>query len=173
MRADITLTKVGQADLGSLLIFSKKTFFDAFYHLNKPGDMEAYAAKVFNEATLAAELNNPASEFYFACIRCEIVGYIKLNYGPAQTDVNDDASIEVERIYVSAFHQGKQIGQQLMDHAISIAKEKQLSYVWLSVWEHNQKAISFYQRQGFGIFGQHDFMLGNDLQTDKLMKLKL
>ncbi|GAB3931767.1 GNAT family N-acetyltransferase [Mucilaginibacter myungsuensis] len=171
MRANITLSKVGQADLEPLLIFSKKTFFDAFYHLNNPEDVEAYATKAFAEGRLAEELNDPASEFYFACINCEIVGYIKLNYGPAQTDVNDDTSVELERIYVSSFHQGKQIGQQLMEFAIQTAKDKKLKYVWLGVWEHNQKAIKFYQRHGFKIFGEHDFMLGKDKQVDKLMKL--
>jgi len=41
------------------------------------------------------------------------------------------------------------------------------------VWEHNPKAIVFYQQIGFEHFGHHSFVLGNDVQTDCLMKLKL
>jgi len=36
-----------------------------------------------------------------------------------------------------------------------------------------EKAIEFYKRQGLSEFSTHDFMLGNDPQTDILMQLKL
>lgn len=166
----VIVRKVEPDDLKALLIFSKRTFFDAFYHLNKPEDMEAYAAKVFTTAQLGQELSNPLSAFYFAQIKNEIVGYIKLNCGHAQTDLQNDDALEVERIYVSQFHQGKQIGRQLLNFAIQTALDKQLQYIWLGVWEHNQRAIKFYQQQGFEMFASHDFMLGDDLQKDVLMR---
>jgi ribosomal protein S18 acetylase RimI-like enzyme len=45
--------------------------------------------------------------------------------------------------------------------------------MWLGVWDQNVKAIEFYRRQGLSEFSKHDFLLGNDQQTDILMKLKL
>ncbi|MEY3918157.1 MAG: Protease synthase and sporulation negative regulatory protein 1, partial [Bacteroidota bacterium] len=47
------------------------------------------------------------------------------------------------------------------------------AYIWLGVWEHNPRAIRFYEKQGFVKFDQHIFQLGDDEQTDILMKLSL
>lgn len=40
----------------------------------------------------------------------------------------------------------------------------------LGVWEHNHRALRFYEKNGFIAFGTHIFQLGNDQQTDILMK---
>jgi ribosomal protein S18 acetylase RimI-like enzyme len=41
--------------------------------------------------------------------------------------------------------------------------------VWLDVWERNTRAISFYERWGFVVVGEQDFVLGDDVQRDLLM----
>jgi ribosomal protein S18 acetylase RimI-like enzyme len=53
---------------------------------------------------------------------------------------------------------------------LEIAKLKKSDFVWLGVWEHNKKAIGFYRKNGFEVFDHHVFVLGNDHQTDLLMK---
>ena len=53
------------------------------------------------------------------------------------------------------------------------AREKQAHYVWLGVWEKNERAIAFYRKNGFVAFDTHIFKLGDDEQTDILMKLPL
>ncbi len=170
---NITFCKVEPADVDALLLISKQTFFDAFEKLNNPDDFEAYAREAFTIEKLNSELINPASLFYFAISGHEIVGYIKLNFAGAQTEFNDDAGLEIERIYVLKAYQGQQIGLLLLQHAISVAQNNQLNSIWLGVWEHNVNAIRFYERHGFKIFGSHPFMLGNDRQTDILMKKML
>ncbi|GAB3906410.1 GNAT family N-acetyltransferase [Mucilaginibacter boryungensis] len=169
----ITIRKVDPTHLDKLLDFSRQTFLDAFFHLNKPEDIYAYVDNKLTKANLQDEINNPSSAFYFALLNGEVAGYTKLNRGPTQSDLQDDTSLEIERIYVSKDHQGKQIGKQLMDFAVQTAIENQLEYLWLGVWDKNHRAIKFYQQNGFEIFGSHDFMLGNDLQCDVLMRKDL
>jgi ribosomal protein S18 acetylase RimI-like enzyme len=70
-------------------------------------------------------------------------------------------------------YHGKQIGQMLYDQAIQAAREKNADYIWLGVWEENPRAISFYRKNGFVEFDKHIFKLGDDEQTDIMMKLKL
>jgi len=169
----IDIIKVETSDFNTLISFSKKTFYDAFAHLNDPSDVEIYAAKAFNSDKVLNELSNPFSSFYFAVLGGQPVGYIKLNYLSAQTEFQDENAIEVERIYVSADHQGKKIGNRLLDFAIDLANQNRLQYIWLGVWDKNVNAIRFYERNGFKIFGNHPFTLGNDQQTDLLMKREL
>jgi ribosomal protein S18 acetylase RimI-like enzyme len=170
---NITIRKVSLADLDVLLNISKQTFFDAFEALNNPDDFKAYTSVAFTEDKFRSELNNPNSEFYFAVDQDNIVGYLKLNFATAQTEFQDTEALEIERIYVSSAYQGKQIGQLLLEHAVNKARSAKLKYVWLGVFEKNTHAIRFYERNGFKKFSSHYFMIGNDRQTDFLMKRML
>ncbi|HNX15665.1 MAG TPA: GNAT family N-acetyltransferase, partial [Oscillospiraceae bacterium] len=92
---------------------------------------------------------------------------------PSQTDINDVQSLELERIYVDAKFQGRGLGRVLMEHAIEIARERKKSYVWLGVWEKNDKAIAFYQKNGFYKIGTHLFIMGDEEQIDYIMRRDL
>src|ERR1700712_1360404 len=113
-----------------LLSLSRKTFYDAFEHLNKKDDFEAYTSVAFTYEKLLSEVQNPNTQFYFALINDEKVGYIKLNYSSAQTEFQHENAIEIERIYVLASQQGKKIGNQLLDLAINRAKDEKLQHIW-------------------------------------------
>jgi ribosomal protein S18 acetylase RimI-like enzyme len=169
----ITITPVRPSDVDQLLSLSRKTFYDAFEHLNNPADFEAYTSVAFTREKLLAEIENPDSLFYLGLIDNEPVGYIKLNYRDAQTEFKDADAIEVERIYVLANQQGKKIGNQLLDFSINKAAKEDMKYIWLGVWEHNHSAQRFYTRNGFEPCGSHHFLVGNDEQTDILMKMEL
>jgi len=169
----ITIQLVRPPDVDILLALSRKTFYDAFEHLNNPDDFEAYTSKAFTREQLLSEINNPDSEFYFAMLGDKHVGYIKLNYRDAQAEFQDSDAVEVSRIYVLADQQGKKIGNQLLDFAINKAIGDKMQYIWLGVWEHNHAAMRFYERNGFKAFSNHYFMVGNDRQTDVLVKREL
>ena len=160
-------------DLEVLINLGRRTFIEAFEKDNKPEDFKIYLDSAFREETLYKELQDINSAYYFIYMESSLVGYIKLNENEAQSDINDINSIELERIYVLAEFQGHGIGEWVLRQVISIAKVKNRSYVWLGVWEHNPKAIKFYQRLGFYKFGTHPYFIGNDEQTDWLMRLDI
>ena len=45
--------------------------------------------------------------------------------------------------------------------------------VLLTVWEHNTLALILYQILGFKLIGSEDFVLGQDVQLDYIMKKDL
>src|SRR5579871_4888641 len=135
--------------------------------------MQYYLEDSFSTAKLTEEVNNKGSQFYFAVLDGEIIGYLKVNTGQAQTELKDDQSLEIERIYVQKAYHGKKVAQQLYEKAINIAKELGFGYVWLGVWENNARAISFYTKNGFQPFDKHIFRLGDDEQMDIMMKKPL
>ena len=164
------IIRVNPSDVNILLALSRKTFHESFNHLNTPENMDFYMNQAFNMEKLFSELLNPFSEFYFAIHDNAKVGYLKVNKCPAQSDIRDDQSLEIERIYIDNDYQGAGLGSQLLQSAVNRAKELDLEYVWLGVWEKNTDAIRFYQRHGFEIFGSHPFVFGDEVQTDFLMK---
>jgi len=135
--------------------------------------MTKYLDEYFSLEKLTAEFNNKSSEFYFATIDTNVIGYLKLNFGQAQIELQDENALEIERIYVIKEFHGKDVGQLLYDKALQIARQKNVDYVWLGVWEENRRAINFYTKNGFVEFDKHIFKLGNEEQTDKMMKLNL
>ncbi|MEY4279185.1 MAG: hypothetical protein RL377_1189 [Bacteroidota bacterium] len=170
---EVTIKKVSLNDLAVLQQISKTTFVQTFAEHNSEADMAAFLETSYSLEKLTNELNNPFSEFYFACIHEQVVGYLKINTGIAQTEHKDLAAFEIERIYVDAAYLGKRVGQILFEKAIELAKEKNVSYVWLGVWEENHRALAFYKKNGFVPFDKHIFKLGNDAQTDIMMKFAL
>ena len=167
------IRKINIDDLETLRNLSIQTFKETFEEVNTEEDMQKYLDENLSIEKLKSELENPNSEFYFAENNDEILGYLKLNFKDAQTEKLEENHFEIERIYVLKAFLGQKIGQILFDKAIEIGREKNLEYVWLGVWEENHRAIKFYEKNGFEIFGKHDFVLGEDVQTDLLMKMKI
>ena len=173
MLGQIKLVRCKTEDLDLLREIGLRAFKEAFESLNNPADFAAYIAKAFDFGKLRQELENPASAFFFAKNRGEVVGYLKVNYPGAQTDPQGDNCLEIERIYTFKAHFGQGVGEFLLKKAFDIAQAKNHDFVWLGVWNQNERAIRFYEKHGFVRFGQHDFWLGNDLQTDLLMRVLL
>ena len=170
---NIEIQKVTLNEIAQLQKIGIETFKETFSETNSEENMKNYLEEGFSSEKLTAEIDNKDSEFYFAKLGNEIIGYLKLNFGESQTELKDNKALEIERIYVSKLFHGKSVGQILYDKAIQIAKQKNADYVWLGVWEENPRAINFYKKNGFVEFDKHIFKLGNDEQTDIMMKLKL
>ncbi|MNF59518.1 Protease synthase and sporulation negative regulatory protein PAI 1 [compost metagenome] len=169
----ITIIKVTISDINELQKIGRQTFQETFSESNSEENMKSYLEDGFSEEKLTTELNIENSEFYFAKIDNEVIGYLKVNFGESQTELKDNKALEIERIYVSKEFHGKSVGQLLYNKAIEVAKQKNAEYVWLGVWEENPRAISFYKKNGFVEFDKHIFRLGDDEQTDIMMKLNL
>lgn len=170
---NINIKKVTQNDIDQLQKIGRQTFYETFSAGNTEENMKKYLDEGFTTEKLVAELENKNSEFYFATLDNEVIGYLKLNFGQSQTELKDDKALEIERIYVLEGFHGKNVGQLLYDKAIQIARQKNAEYVWLGVWEENPRAINFYKKNGFTEFDKHIFKLGNEEQTDIMMKLQL
>ncbi|NCB51229.1 MAG: GNAT family N-acetyltransferase [Clostridia bacterium] len=157
-------------DLPVLQDISRSTYKHTFASMNTEDDMNAYLDDAFNTEKLKNELLNEPSFFYFVYADDRLAGYLKLNESDAQTDIHDSSSLELERIYVLGGFQGKGVGRFLMNKAISVASERNKAYIWLGVWEKNESALAFYKKNGFYPMGTHAFVMGNDVQTDYLMR---
>lgn len=161
------------AEVELLQQLARQTFQESFGADNTPENMKHYLQENLSLTKLSAEMGNPDSEFFFAMLKTQPVGYMKLNYKTAQSELFNSRAVELERIYVLKSHQGQQIGQMMFSRAVEAAKEVKAPFLWLGVWEHNTKAIGFYQRNGFTQFDTHPFMLGTEKQIDILMRLDL
>lgn len=170
---NLTIRECTMGDVLKLREISCQTFKDTFEPYNTETDMKAYLEHAYNIEKLSNELSNNDSVFYFVYGDERLAGYLKVNEFNAQSDIKDSHALEIERIYISKEFQGKGVGSILMNKAIEIANNNAKSFIWLGVWENNEKALSFYKKNGFYKIGEHSFFMGDDEQTDFIMRKDL
>lgn len=170
---NIEIRKANQTDTELLQNIGRQTFFEKFTENNTEENMLKYASEAYSFEKISSEINNKSSQFYLAILNAKTIGYLKINFDEAQTELQDPQALELERIYVLKEFQRRKIGQKLYEKTLEIAKQAKLKYVWLGVWEENSSAIKFYKKNGFKAFDTHIFMPGDDPQTDIMMKIEL
>ena len=166
----VTIRRGNGPDAGLLAELGARTFSETFAADNTIENMRAYLAASFNLEQLSAELAEPSSVFLIAEIEGVAVGYAKLHGGEALVEVEGDKPIELVRLYVSREWLGRRVGEALMRACIDEARTAGYQTLWLGVWEHNDRARAFYRKWEFQEVGHHIFQLGEDRQTDVLMK---
>ncbi|HEX6335287.1 MAG TPA: GNAT family N-acetyltransferase [Flavisolibacter sp.] len=157
-------------DAMTIAEISHQTFFDTFGAVNRKEDMEKFLSQQFTKGKLMLEVGAAQNIFLMAYVDDQLCGYVKLRDGEKPPQLRGTEALEIARIYTIRTMTGKGIGSDLMRECIDIAASMKKSVVWLGVWERNRKAIDFYHKWGFEKFGETAFLLGDDLQTDWLMK---
>lgn len=170
---DLEIIRATISHLEDLKVLSRQTFFETFAAQNTKENMQQYLDMEFAEEKLTREISNPDSEFYLARLENKSIGYLKINFADAQTQLKENNGMEVERIYVQKEFLGKNVGQFLFTKALETATKKNMDYIWLGVWEKNLRAIKFYEKNGFAKFSTHFFKVGEDEQTDVMMRKKI
>jgi ribosomal protein S18 acetylase RimI-like enzyme len=170
---NISIREATPNDAPALCAIGIKTFYDAFAGQNSKEDIELYLQQQFRPEVIAQEFTQPDVYFFLAYSGDEVVGYGKLRNVEHPQELEGYNYIELERIYTRQDFHGKGLGAQLLQHATNVSMQRGFDLLWLGVWEHNHKARRFYEKYGFQYFGSHIFMVGNDAQTDLLMKKEL
>ncbi len=173
MQKNLTLKKCDLTDVELLTNISRRTFIDAFEKDNNAQDFKTYLDAAFNKKQIVEELLNPDSEFYFVYNDEDMVGYFKINQNEAQAEPFGNDALELSRIYVLKEYQGQQLGKHILERIVEKARQMHKAWLWLGVWQRNVNAVRFYERHGFSKFDTHSFYIGNDRQTDWLMRLDI
>jgi ribosomal protein S18 acetylase RimI-like enzyme len=156
-------------DLDALQPFFAEVFRQTFAHSTSAENMERYLSTNLSAGQLKSELEVPDPGYVLALQGASLLGFAKLREGSAPARLEGKNALELQRMYVHSSAQGKGIAQLLMDHCLSEVLRRKADVIWLGVWEENHRAMKFYLRNGFSLFGSHTFWLGEDAQTDLLM----
>jgi GNAT superfamily N-acetyltransferase len=165
----ITVRQATTSDAALFTALAESTFVDTFGADNTPENMALYLAGAFGEDIQRSELGDARNTVLVAERGGALVGYAMLREDNAPECVVDRSAIEIARLYAVSHVIGKGIGAALMQRCLDVAVERGRRTVWLCVWEHNPRAIVFYQKWGFVDAGAKVFVLGRDHQADRVM----
>lgn len=158
-----------EGDAPALASFAARTFEETFGRQNRPEDLRAHLARAFGITQQTQELKNPDMVTLMAYHDRILVAFAQVLRQNPPPGIVIDSPAEVHRFYVDGVAHGKGVAQRLM-HAVHRAALKfDARNLWLGVWERNPRAIAFYQKVGFVDRGSHDFFVGADRQTDRVL----
>jgi diamine N-acetyltransferase len=158
----IAIRTATTADAAPLAVFARRCFDETFAAYNTREDMEAYLSSAFGERQQHAEITDPEWITLLAEEGRTMAGFAQIKLEPE--------SIEIHRFYVDRTFHGRGVAQSLMAESEAIAAARAAKRIWLGVWERNDRAIAFYKKCGFRDCGSQQFILGTDVQTDRVME---
>ena len=166
----LEIRRAEPADAGPLAEFAARIFDETFGPDNRPEDMAAHLADRFGLRQQTEEILNPEVVTLLVEDGGRLIAFTQVTtlHAPPAC-VTREAPVEIGRFYVDRSWHGRGLAQRLMAAALDAARSLGGETVWLTVWEHNPRAIAFYEKCGFRDVGSQPFRLGSDLQTDRVM----
>jgi len=160
------------ADAPELDAMAQKIWIATFGHSCSEEDRLAYFATAYGpDGALTRDLANPVYRYRVARAGGAIVGYAKL--GPAWLDVAMPGELQLSQLYVAEDWHGQGIAQALMDWIVETARIDGATALLLTVWEHNARAIRFYERHGFVHVADYAFAVGDQIDRDLILRRSL
>jgi ribosomal protein S18 acetylase RimI-like enzyme len=169
----IELRYANSSDSEMLAVLGRRAFYEAFGAHNDPEDMQAYLDLAFHPDQISKQLSDPEVIYMVAYYHDEPVGYAKLKRHSSPPELSGESCMQLERIYALQAFIGKKIGKALMEECVRKSRDEGCRYLWLGVWQQNQRAIAFYRKWNFKVIGYKKFIIGKEVNDDFIMALDL
>jgi ribosomal protein S18 acetylase RimI-like enzyme len=164
------MIRTGEAsDAKALAELAARTFGETFAADNRPEDIAAHIANAYGTSQQEKELVDPDIATLLVEVDAQFVGYAQLRSGLTPVCVTGERPIELWRFYIARPWHGRGVAQALMNKVERDAYRRGARTLWLGVWERNERAQSFYRKNGFMDVGSHVFVVGTDAQTDRIL----
>lgn len=170
---EITIRKCSIDDAKAIAELGATTFREAFSYLNDPAVIKRYLRTSFSRDSIRMEISQGCSSVFLLEAGECAAAYLKLNWPPGQSDLNEPGSLEIQRIYVKNCFQGLGLGRRLIHLAEQEGVRTGCQTLWLSTWKKNEKGLAFYKKMGFSIAGEKDFIMDNEVQYDYILKKEI
>jgi ribosomal protein S18 acetylase RimI-like enzyme len=150
-----------------------EVYNDTFAEFNTQENLDAFFKDAYNLETFKTEFSELGSALYVALDELKIIGFLRMRKNHEVDKHLGKNHVELHRLYIHRDYHGGTVSKMFMEEALAFAKKGKFEWIWLGVWEKNFRAQKFYSKWGFERFGEHIFQMGDDPQTDWLLKKKL
>lgn len=160
--------------LEQLLPVARRIFTETFAGNYDAEAFEGFCDEVYRPGgIMARDFDAPDVRWQVATVEDEPIGYAKLT--PLRAPVPDAApgALELQQIYVLADWHGSGVAERLMQWGLAEARASGAPEVYLTVFDHNQRAKRFYTRHGFEEVGNCTFQLGDRIDDDRIWRRRL
>ncbi|MEJ0103224.1 MAG: GNAT family N-acetyltransferase [Bacteroidota bacterium] len=144
-----TVRKANEYDAEMISLIGKISFRDAFGNVFDKDNLEEYLKNVYNPDKIEVSINKENNAWFVAELDDRPVGFAKVRKFSLNDEIESVSQVQLEKIYVLPGYQDRGAGSLLLDEVLNLAHELSPDYIWLDVYTGNEKAIRFYERNGF------------------------
>ena len=150
--------------------FAERLFRETYAEGYDPADIEDYVSHAFGPLQQWAELTEPGGRVLVVEDGTHgLLGFAHLRQTPAPLALDGRFAVEISRFYIDRPWHGHGIARVLMSACIAEARSRGADALWLLVYQHNHRAVAFYEKSGFRKAGTAKFRLGTRVDDDWLM----
>jgi diamine N-acetyltransferase len=158
----------------ALGLMARQAFSDTFAHLYDPAPFMQFLEEAYGAGgKMERDLADPSIRWRVAAINEEPIAYAKLSALVAPAPAALPGAMELQQIYVLTPWHGQGVAEELMRWAIETARAHGAPEIYLTVFEHNQRAKRFYTRHGFSEVGHCTFRMGTRVDDDRVWRKPL
>ena len=156
-------------DAGLLTQISRETFKEAFARDLHEKDLYRYMDENYQESIQKSEIREPDSIVLLAVAENTPAGFSMVYPAPPPPCLPGDHTIQLKRFYLFRKYHGIGAANDLMRATLMETAKSGHENVWLSCWELNHRALSFYRKWQFTDAGRQFFTVGTDVQQDVIL----
>jgi GNAT superfamily N-acetyltransferase len=157
--------------LERLLPVARSIFTETFGRLYEAHAFESFCDRVYLPGgAMTEDFKAPGVRWRVAVADSEPVGYAKLTPLRAPAIGARNGAMELQQIYVVSGWHGTGVADSLMKWGLDTARAQGAPEVYLTVFDHNERAKRFYARYGFEEVGRCTFQLGDRIDDDRIWR---
>lgn len=153
------IIKAIEKDIPTIQNLAKKSWNFAYANIIKQEQIDYMLDLMYSEETLKKHFENPNYQYYLISDNDEFLGFVGFEFH------QEPETTKLHRIYFLKEAQGKGLGKKALEFVINEAKKVDDKKVILTV-NKNNSAQKFYESQGFKIYKEAIFDIGNGYVMD-------
>ena len=145
-----------------------QVFLDTYATEGVRPDLAAEAFAEYSVAAFFGRLAEPGRRFILAEQARGLIGFAEIQITPVSAPVGAVVGAELVRLYVQPNFQRRGIGRRLLQAAELAATAASLGHLWLTAWEGNGRARSFYAARGYQDVGATSYSFQGNSYANRL-----
>ncbi len=157
------------SDDARLAAFTRLVFEETYGSSIPARTLAQYFDEHLSPQALARDIAEARTALLIAATSRVIHATARLAWRDRPNCIKHEAAIELGRFYVEASQRGTGLANALLAACERAAADMHATHIWLCAWQHNPRAMAFYQRNGYSIAGKAIIMVGNIAFQDHVL----
>jgi ribosomal protein S18 acetylase RimI-like enzyme len=157
-------------DTENLVILKQQVWVSTYAVEGIRKEFSDYLLSTFTTENERKNLKNQQKFTLIAESKGHLIGCAEVDLNPSESIPQVESLPEISIFYVLERFCGKGIGKLLLNETLSTLKDLKHNRVWLSVYHKNQRAINFYNQNGFTDIGKMYFEMSGNSYENRIMK---
>lgn len=168
----LQIIKADVSHAAQIATIGKKSFRKSFEHVfTSREELFEYLEHTYDPVKLAKSIRKGSNFYFLAWLNGEAVGFAKVKIDSLNDQIESIAQMELQKIYVLPERHGYGVGTALLNEVKNLARDICPDFIWLDTHISNEKAIRFYEKNGFDKIGKYYFTIGTQVFEYHLMAL--